>query len=447
MLLELNIENYAIIEDMKINFQKGLNVITGETGSGKSIIIDALGMVLGGRANKDVIKAGKDFCHIEAIFTTYDKDIKDLLESMGIEVDDYLIITKDISKNGPSITRINNRVITSSNLLKIIPKIIDVFAQHESISLMNHDNQRNLLDDFCDNKHKENLLLLRNLVHEINELKKDYENKLDSSTNKDREIDILNYQINEINEANLTSYDDKGLEEDYLKLNNVTSTAEALSKTINILKSNYEGFNVEDGLDSAIGEVNSILKYNNELKDDYDELEDVRFRLKELINSIESYMKNLNFDGQKLHELESRLDLVNRLKSKYGKSIDEIDIFLESTQKRLDFLLNSEKNLEQLKKIIQEKEEKALYLAQNISQERGKLAEDLRKKISNELEELNIKNAKFKVSLSPKKLSYDGIDNVEFLISSNLGEEYKPISKIASGGEMSRIMLAFNSII
>ena len=126
MLLELNIENYAIIEDMKINFQKGLNVITGETGSGKSIIIDALGMVLGGRANKDVIKAGKDFCHIEAIFTTYDKDIKDLLESMGIEVDDYLIITKDISKNGPSITRINNRVITSSNLLKIIPKIIDV---------------------------------------------------------------------------------------------------------------------------------------------------------------------------------------------------------------------------------------------------------------------------------------------------------------------------------
>ena len=171
MLLELNIENYAIIEDMKINFQKGLNVITGETGSGKSIIIDALGMVLGGRANKDVIKAGKDFCHIEAIFTTYDKDIKDLLESMGIEVDDYLIITKDISKNGPSITRINNRVITSSNLLKIIPKIIDVFAQHESISLMNHDNQRNLLDDFCDNKHKENLLLLKNLVHEINELK------------------------------------------------------------------------------------------------------------------------------------------------------------------------------------------------------------------------------------------------------------------------------------
>ena len=217
MLLELNIENYAIIEDMKINFQKGLNVITGETGSGKSIIIDALGMVLGGRANKDVIKAGKDFCYIEAIFTTYDKDIKDLLESMGIEVDDYLIITKDISKNGPSITRINNRVITSSNLLKIIPKIIDVFAQHESISLMNHDNQRNLLDDFCDNKHKENLLLLKNLVHEINELKKDYENKLDSSTNKDREIDILNYQINEINEANLTSYDDKELEEDYFR--------------------------------------------------------------------------------------------------------------------------------------------------------------------------------------------------------------------------------------
>lgn len=447
MLLELRIENFAIIENMTINFHKGLNVITGETGSGKSIIIDAMGMVLGGRASKDIIKTGEDSCHIEAVFAIYDEKIKNLLIDMGIGGDDYFVITKDININGPSITRINNRVVTSVTLTNIVAKIIDIFAQHESMSLMNRESQRDLLDSFGNKKHIENLLTLKSLVKEINTLTKEYEEKISSSTNKEREIDLLNYQITEINDAGLSSYDEKELEEDYLKLNNITSSIDSLSKALNILKSNFSDFNIEDALDKSLVEINRILKFNSDLKTDYEELEDIRYRIKYINGNIESYMNSLEFDGEKLHNLEERLNLVNKLKSKYGNTIEEINSFLVKSQDRLDFLENSENKIEELKNIIKEKKEKALEKAKEISETRKLLADDLKHKISKELQELNIKNAKFKIDIKDKELSYDGIDSIEFMISSNLGEIYKPISKIASGGEMSRLMLAFKSII
>lgn len=447
MLLELRIENFAIIENMTINFDKGLNVITGETGSGKSIIIDALGMVLGGRASKDIIKTGEDSCHIEAVFAIYDEKIKNLLIDMGIGGDDYFVITKDININGPSITRINNRVVTSVTLTNIVAKIIDIFAQHESMSLMNRESQKDLLDSFGNKKHIENLLTLKSLVKEINTLTKEYEEKISSSTNKEREIDLLNYQITEINDAGLSSYDEKELEEDYLKLNNITSSIDSLSKALNILKSNFSDFNIEDALDKSLVEINRVLKFNSDLKTDYEELEDIRYRIKYINGNIENYMNSLEFDGEKLHNLEERLNLVNKLKSKYGKTIEEINSFLAKSQDRLDFLENSENKIEELKNIIKEKKDKAIEMAKEISEARKLLADDLKHKISKELQELNIKNAKFKIDIKEKELSYDGIDNIEFMISSNLGEIYKPISKIASGGEMSRLMLAFKSII
>lgn len=447
MLLELRIENFAIIENMTINFDKGLNVITGETGSGKSIIIDALGMVLGGRASKDIIKTGEDSCHIEAVFAIYDENIKNLLIDMGIGEDDYFVITKDININGPSITRINNRVVTSVTLTNIVAKIIDIFAQHESMSLMNQESQKYLLDSFGNKKHIENLLTLKSLVKEINTLTKEYEEKISSSTNKEREIDLLNYQITEINDAGLSSYDEKELEEDYLKLNNITSSIDSLSKALNILKSNFSDFNIEDALDKSLVEINRVLKFNSDLKTDYEELEDIRYRIKYINGNIESYMNSLEFDGEKLHNLEERLNLVNKLKSKYGNTIEEINSFLVKSQDRLDFLENSENKIEELKNIIKEKKEKALEKAKEISETRKLLADDLKHKISKELQELNIKNAKFKIDIKDKELAYDGIDSIEFMISSNLGEIYKPISKIASGGEMSRLMLAFKSII
>lgn len=447
MLLELRIENFAIIENMTINFDKGLNVITGETGSGKSIIIDALGMVLGGRASKDIIKTGEDSCHIEAVFAIYDEKIKNLLIDMGIGGDDYFVITKDININGPSITRINNRVVTSVTLTNIVAKIIDIFAQHESMSLMNRESQKDLLDSFGNKKHIENLLTLKSLVKEINSLTKEYEEKINSSTNKEREIDLLNYQITEINDAGLSSYDEKELEEDYLKLNNITSSIDSLSKALNILKSNFSDFNIEDALDKSLVEINRVLKFNSDLKTDYEELEDIRYRIKYINGNIESYMNSLEFDGEKLHNLEERLNLVNKLKSKYGNTIEEINSFLVKNQDRLDFLENSENKIEELKDIIKEKKEKALEKAKEISETRKLLADDLKHKISKELQELNIKNAKFKIDIKDKELAYDGIDSIEFMISSNLGEIYKPISKIASGGEMSRLMLAFKSII
>lgn len=447
MLLELNIENFAIIENMKIKFTKGLNVITGETGSGKSIIIDSLSLVLGARANKDIIKKGKDYSYIEAIFSIYNDSIKEDLKKVGIEVGDLLVISREIKRDTPSITRINNRVVTSNLLTKITAKLIDIFAQHESTSLMDSKNQKKLLDDFGDLEFKENLKILNNMVGTIKSLEEEYREKKSKETNKQREIDLLNYQINEIEMANLTEYDDEDLEEEFLKYDNMSETEEVLSETINILKSNFDSYNIEDLLDSLISRLNSILKYNENLKEENEELEDIRFRIKDISSNLEKYLESMNYDPQKVEYLRERLNLINSLKLKYGNTIEKIHVFLKESKERLNFLENFDKNLKEIESKIEKQREEAKEIAVKISNFRKNIAKEIEKKVSEEINELNIKNAKFKINFKEKELSYDGIDEVTFLLSSNLGEDFKELSKIASGGEMSRIMLGFKSII
>lgn len=447
MLLELNIENFAIIENMNIEFEGGLNVITGETGSGKSIIIDGLGMLLGDRASKDVINTGKDFCHIEGIFSSNDENLFNLLKEMGLEISDPIIISKDIKTKGPAITRINSKAVTAQSLNKIRPYLIDIFAQHESMDLMRNESQKRLLDSFGDKSHRENLIKLKSLVEEINLLKSDYEKNNRDSQNKNREIDLLNYQIDEIEKAELTDYDEDNLEEDFLKEDNITNTISSLARALEILKSSYSDFNVEDGIDKAIGEISDVIKFDGELKAYEEELEDIKYRLKDLTGELESHVNSLETDGERLEFLRDRLNLVNSLKSKYGKNLNEINLFLENSQQRLDFLINSEKYLINLKKEIDEKESLAQKISEKISENRKKFAESLTKKLNEEIKELNIKNAAFRIDFKKKDLSFDGFDHVEFMISSNLGQAFAPLAKIASGGEMSRIMLAFKSII
>ncbi|WP_316093355.1 AAA family ATPase, partial [Peptoniphilus harei] len=209
---------------MKIEFESGLNVLTGETGSGKSIIIDSLGLVLGQRANKDIIKKGKDRAFIEAVFSSYDEETKDLLLEYGIDSGDLVVVSKEIREKGPSITRVNNRTVTSQILSKISSHLIDIFAQHESISLMDNKNQLKLIDDFSGKGQRQLLDDLKELVEEINSLKNEYNEKSNMEQNKDREIDLLEYQIKEIEDAGLSDYDDEELYEDFNALNNMTDT-------------------------------------------------------------------------------------------------------------------------------------------------------------------------------------------------------------------------------
>lgn len=447
MLLELNIENFAIIENMKIEFEPGLNVLTGETGSGKSIIIDSLGLVLGQRANKDIIKRGKDRAFIEAVFSSYDEETKDLLLEYGIESGDLVVVSKEIREKGPTITRVNNRTVTSQILSKISSHLIDIFAQHESISLMDNKNQLKLIDDFSGKDQGELLENLKDLVHEINSLKNEYHEKSTMEQNKDREIDLLEYQIKEIEDAGLSDYDDEELYDDFNVLNNMTDTLIKLSEAKALINEGYETTSLEDILDKVIANVVEVTRYNKDLKEVEENLEDIRFRISDIAKDLDRYISSSEVDEERLQFLRERIDLVNNLKLKYGNNVKAINSFYEEISERLRFLQNFEDNLNKLLKRIEEKEAEATVLAEKISQKRKKTSEILEKKVEEEINKLNIKDAKFKIEIKEKELSFDGIDKIEFLIAPNLGQDLMPMAKVASGGEMSRIMLGFKSII
>ena len=447
MLLELNIENFAIIENMKIEFEPGLNVLTGETGSGKSIIIDSLGLVLGQRANKDIIKKGKDRAFIEAVFSSYDEETKDLLLEYGIESGDLVVVSKEIREKGPTITRVNNRTVTSQILSKISSHLIDIFAQHESISLMDNKNQLKLIDDFSGKDQGQLLSNLKDLVHEINSLKNEYHDKSTMEQSKDREIDLLEYQIKEIEDAGLSDYDDEELYDDFNVLNNMTDTLIKLSEAKSLINEGYETSSLEDILDKVIANVVEVTRYNKDLKEVEENLEDIRFRISDIAKDLDRYVSSSEVDEERLQFLRERIDLVNNLKLKYGNNVKTINSFYEEISERLRFLQNFEDNLNKLLKKIEEKEAEATVLAEKISQKRKKTSEILEKKVEEEINKLNIKDAKFKIEIKEKELSFDGIDKIEFLIAPNLGQDLMPMAKVASGGEMSRIMLGFKSII
>lgn len=447
MLLELNIENFAIIENMKIEFEPGLNVLTGETGSGKSIIIDSLGLVLGQRANKDIIKRGKDRAFIEAVFSSYDEETKDLLLEYGIESGDLVVVSKEIREKGPTITRVNNRTVTSQILSKISSHLIDIFAQHESISLMDNKNQLKLIDDFSGKDQGQLLENLKDLVHEINSLKNEYHEKSTMEQNKDREIDLLEYQIKEIEDAGLSDYDDEELYDDFNVLNNMTDTLIKLSEAKSLINEGYETSSLEDVLDKVIANVVEVTRYNKDLKEVEENLEDIRFRISDIAKDLDRYVSSSEVDEERLQFLRERIDLVNNLKLKYGNNVRAINSFYEEISERLRFLQNFEDNLNKLLKKIEDKEAEATVLAEKISKNRKKTSEILEKKVEEEINKLNIKDAKFKIEIKEKELSFDGIDKIEFLIAPNLGQDLMPMAKVASGGEMSRIMLGFKSII
>lgn len=447
MLLELNIKNFAIIEDLSVGFEDGLNVITGETGSGKSIIIDALSIVLGQRASKDIIKSGKDFAYIEAVFTSHNNDTNEVLKEHSIENGELIVISKEIKKDRPSITKVNGRTVTTGVLSKITSKLIDVFAQHESVSLMNANNQRELIDSFGDKNHFERLIKLKEMTSKLAVLEKEYAEKSSGEKDKDREIDLLKYQIEEIESANLTKSDEEEIESELKKISNTSSITKDLSDAVSMLRSSYDSFSIEDALDKVISNISSVVEFDELLKKDYEELENIRYSLIDITGNLETYIENIDYDEERLLFLEERVDTVNTLRRKYGNTVEDIKNYLKETKERLNFLLNFETELNKLQNEIDELRNKALIIADEISSERRKIADFLEESVKNELRQLNILNARFKVDIKDKNLTKEGIDSIEFMISTNLGEEFKPLSKTASGGEMSRIMLGFKSII
>ncbi len=447
MLHELNIKNFAIIEDMRVSFTKGLNVLTGETGSGKSIIIDALGLLLGKRASKSIIKNGEDLAYIEGVFTTKNMETLSMLEESGVEVEEnQIIITREIYLERPGVSRINGKTVTTGMLSKISQGLIDIFAQEERQYLFDRKNQRILLDSLLGREHLQNLKKLEEVYRELLVAKEEYENLKNSESGMKREVDMLKFQIEEIDAAALKD-EDENLEDELRRAINVSGILENLNEAQNILSSSYEGISVEDGIDRIITNVYSILKYDNALETLLNDLEDIRYKLRDISSELSSYGSSLEVDEEHLYYLNQRVDTINTLKKKYGSTQEKIREFYNQASSRLELLEDFENALINMENRIKTLEDSAMEIARTISNNRIKYARELEVKMEAELQELNMTHAGFKIEISEKNLSQDGIDSIEFLISTNLGEGFKPMASTASGGEMSRIMLGFKSII
>lgn len=452
MLLELNIKNFAIIKDLEVSFDNGLNIITGETGTGKSILIEALGVLLGSRTNRDFIRNGEEEANLEAVFYVKENYLDSTLESFNIDMaeDRLLIINKNISRNGPTISKINGRNVNLNMLNIITKKLVDIFGQHEHQSLLDVSKHINLLDSFGDEKFIQLKGEIREKYSELREMRNHLDKISMDTSSRDREIDILKYQISEIEDANLDWEKDEKVEEEFKKYSKLNGINLIFSNILKNLDSHndFEHISIIDIVTRNVLELEGIKEVDENILLIYERFKSLGYELEDLKRECISYVDSLEVNPNYLIELEERLDLLNRLKSKYGTSFTEVLDFKTRSEERLFSLLNQESEILKIKEDILEVEKILLEKSKKVSDYRKDIALVLEYEIQRELEYLNMKEIKFKVDFKElKDFSETGRDRVEFLIATNLGEGLKPLSKIASGGEMSRIMLAFKSIL
>jgi DNA repair protein RecN (Recombination protein N) len=448
MLKELSIKNFAIIDDLKIEFDYGLNLLTGETGSGKSIIIEALGLVLGGRSSKDLIRTGQEKAFVEALFCI-DNNIKSLLSKYGFDTgEDILVISREISENYPSISRLNGRPITLNILSKITPNLVDIFGQHEHQSLLNTQNHLLLIDSLGDKGHRGLLEKIDSNYEKYIDEKKKLDEMRISSAEREREIDLLKYQIEEIDNANLSPEDDFEIENNFKKYSNIQSIQMGLGNVLeNLDGSDYEKDSILNLLSNCISFLNNIKSFDEDIVKYLNRFDELRYELQDLARDINYYLESLEIDEEKLIYYRDRLDLVNKLKKKYGGTIEKIFDYRNKIFDEYENLINYEKKIEEINNNLKKYEEMLTNDSLLLRDKRIKIAKTLEKRLTEELKELNMTNVVFKVNFKEKDLSYNGLDDIEFLIATNPGESLKSLSKIISGGEMSRIMLGFKNIL
>lgn len=452
MLLELNIENFAIIDKIRVSFNQGLNVLTGETGAGKSIIIDAISLVLGGRADKEYVRTGYERTTIEALFSTeHIKDIDEILKEYGIqkEIDNTLLITREIFNTGRSTSRINGRTVTLSMLNNITDKLIDIHGQHDHQSLLKNDKHLEFIDSLGDEELTKIKEKVKNEFQNLQALKNSLKVLVQNEMEKERKIDLLNFQLEEIDEARLVEGEEESLILEHNILSNSENIIKTLSDALSSLDSDYYGKNsIIDELNNIYVNLTKISKHSDELLSFSSIIESIIYQLQDLIREMRNYQDKVEYNPEKLRFLNERLDLINKLKRKYGKTIKEILEYRDKINKNLNVLLNCEKEIKEIRNKIQNYEYNMNVLCQELTRKRTCIANRFEKGITKELSEVNMPKVKFEVKID--KFDYftqNGLDKIEFLISTNPSEPLKSLSKIVSGGEMSRIMLAFKSIL
>lgn len=439
MLLELRVKNLALIEEVHLEFYAGLTVLSGETGAGKSILIDSINLALGAKATKDIIRTGAEYAYVELLFSIDDRSKLKTIRDMGIEVgeDELITISRKISAQ-KSVVRVNSEIVALSRLRLIMALLIDIHSQHESQSLLEVSKHLELIDLFAGKEieaikkeiHKE-YQLYHKIMHKLSET-------IDDSARK-REIEFLRYEIEEIEQADLKVSEEEELLQRYAKRKNASKIADAMSRISNCIE--------EDTISQAVRGIASIVQYDDELVDIESQLRDIENLLSELRHNVYDYIDDLDFDEREFDEISSRLDIVRKLKSKYAESIEEIWNICEKKKERLAFLEDYEVQIAALHSKKSKQEELLGILSDKLSGLRKETAQILKGHIIRELQELNFLGVDFDISF--KKLgnfTAEGRDFAEFMISTNPGNPKKALKDVASGGELSRIMLAIKTV-
>lgn len=448
MLSELFVENFALIEKLRVGFDAGLNVITGETGAGKSLIIDAVGLLLGGRANQDYVRIGTDRAVVQGTFSApFSEAVSDFLLETGItSEEDVLILNREIQRNGKHTCRINFRPVPLSLYRELGKRLINIHGQHDNVTLLEEQNQLLLLDSFGGEgigekkeKVRNSFAALKNLTGRLKEIK---QNSMDA----ERMIDLLNYQIKEIEEAGLRQNEEDELYSERNRLQN----AEKLALESRMIYEKLYGSRHRGAAD-MISEAGTMLKQlsgiDKELEPVSERLNGLYFEIEDVIREISGYMENIIIDPERLEKVDKRLTEISKLRKKYGNTVDEIYLFLEKSNIQMDELKHREENIKELDESREKEREFFRALSISLTELRKNAAEKLSNAVTCELRQLQMPDAVFKVAIEPAEDSALGCDSVGFLISPNPGEGLKPVTKIASGGEMSRIMLGIKVIL
>lgn len=447
MLQTLSIKQFAIIDELEIHFSDGLTVLSGETGSGKSIIIDAIGQLIGMRASSDFVRHGEKKAIIEGIFDIDNsKEAISVLNDLDIDIDeDFLLVKREIFSSGKSICRINNQIVTLQDLRRVMQELLDIHGQHETQTLLKQKYHLKLLDDYAENQYTNVKEKYETTFNEYKEKKKELEELQSADQALLQRLDLMKFQFEELQEASLKEGEIAQLESDIKRIQNSEKLSLALNNAHVTLTDEHAITDRLYELSNHLQTIDDIIPGKfKKLKEDIDQF---YYTLEDAKHELYDEMTNTEFDEQLLNELESRMNLLNNLKRKYGKNIDELITYQSKLENEIIKIENYEESTSQLKEEIDLLYEKVIKYGQSLSKERRNVARTLRDHIVAEIQNLQMKDANLEISFQPLETpTIEGIEFVEFLISPNKGEPLKSLNKIASGGELSRIMLALKSI-
>ena len=444
MLLEISIKNFAIIEAISLNFEKGMTVLTGETGAGKSIIIDAMNMMLGARATTDVIRHGAPKAEIEGLFSIENSlPLQEIFDEQGIDLGDEIIIRREILQNGRSVSRVNGQMVNLSVLRSIGQYLVDIHGQHDQEELMRPQLHIQMLDEFGDTdflelkqSYQTNFDAYRKMRRQLLEIKKNQEE------HKAR-IEMLKFQMAEIESAALQPGEDLKLNQERDKLLNHKNIAETLTNAYTMLDN--EEFSSLANVRSAMNDMESLEEYDVEYREISNSLSESYYVLEDVTKRLEDIIESLDFDGNRLMQIESRLDLIHAITRKYGGNVDDVLMYFAKITEEYNLLTGNHLSSDDMEVELKKLEVSLVDLATKLASARHNLAQQLEIEIQQELKDLYMDKARFQVQFTKGKFTREGNESVEFYISTNPGEDFKPLVKVASGGELSRLMLAIKS--